>query len=177
MSDSFSKTHNASHGLLDALQPNTILLGERSYEAATRLMIEQAQKELLIFDPNLSRGDYQGSAVVEALRQFLAKSRSNKLVIVVHDQSFMVERCARLLNLLKVYGHLITVYETVDTAKTALDAFILADKSHYLRRFHIDQARFKYVFDDIVETNALYERYEQLVDGATVASLSTHVGL
>ena len=177
MSEDFNKTHNASHGLLDTLQPNVILLGERSFEAATLLIIQRAEKELLIFDPNLSRGDYQSAAVTDALRSFLAKSRANKLTIVVHDKSFIAERCARLLNLLKIYSHSITIYETADTAKNALDAFILADKSHYLRRFHIDQARFKYVFDDVAETNALLERYEELVDGATISSLSTHVGL
>ena len=79
MSDALNKPHNASHGLLDALQPNTILLGERSYEAATLMLIERAEKELLIFDPNLSRGDYQGSAVTEALRQFLAKSKLSSI--------------------------------------------------------------------------------------------------
>ena len=177
MSDALNKPHNASHGLLDALQPNTILLGERSYEAATLMLIERAEKELLIFDPNLSRGDYQGSTVTEALRQFLAKSPANKLVIVVHDKSFIAERCARLLNLLKIYGHAVTIYETANSSKTALDAFVLADKSHYLHRFHIDHARFKYVFDGVAETNALIERYEQLVDGATESSLSAHVGL
>ena len=177
MSDTLNKPHNASHGLLNALQPDTILLGERNYDAATLMVIKRAEKELLIFDPNLSRGDYQGSAVTEALRQFLAKSPANKLVIVVHDKSFIAERCARLLNLLKVYGHVVTIYETANSSKTALDAFVLADKSHYLRRFHVDQARFKYVFDDVAETNALLERYEQIVDGATVSSLSTHVGL
>lgn len=177
MNDSFGQAHNASHGLLDTLQPNTILLGERNYETATLLIIQHANKELLIFDPNLSRGDYQGRSVIEALRVFLAKSPANKLVIVVHDKSFIEEHCTRLLNLLNTYGHVITIYETAEIAKSALDAFVLADKCHYLRRFHIDQARFKYVFDDMAETNTLMERYEQLVDGAKILSLSGHLGL
>ena len=50
MNDALNKPHYASHGLLDALQPNTILLGERSYEEATLLVIGRAEKELLIFD-------------------------------------------------------------------------------------------------------------------------------
>lgn len=177
MNEDFVKPYTAHYGLLDTLQPNKILFGERNYEAATLQLIQHANKELLIFDPNLSRGDYQSSAVAEALRSFLAKSPANKLVIVVHDKSFIAERCVRLLILLKTYGHVITIYETTEIAKTAHDAFVLADKCRYLRRFHIDQPRFKYAFDDVAETNALLERYEQIVDGATLSSLSAPVGL
>ena len=70
-----------------------------------------------------------------------------------------------------------TVYETNDTAKVAKDCFVIADKRHYLRRFHIDQARFKYAFDDETEAANLLMRFSELLDETTESVSATKLGL
>ena len=168
------KTKNSA---AEELKPDTIILGERLYEAATELLITKAEQELLIFDPDLSRGGYQSLNCFEALRSFLAQDKQNRLIIVLHEADFFTERCPRLQNLLKTYSHATDIYVTDDSARVAQDAFVLADKAHYLHRFHIDQARFKYVLNDEVAAKPLLERFGQLLEATSSAVFTTTTGL
>jgi predicted nuclease with TOPRIM domain len=54
------------------------------------------------------------------------------------------------------------VHVTNQSAKHAKDCFILADGKHYIKRIHIDQARFKYAYDDAVNVKALRTRFDEL---------------
>ncbi|HLD10021.1 MAG TPA: hypothetical protein VJB68_08255 [Methylophilaceae bacterium] len=167
----------AKDSAAEELKPDTIILGERLYEAATELLIAKANRELLIFDPDLSRGGYQSLSCSEALRNFLAKDKQNRLIIVLHEADFFTERCPRLQDLLKTYSNAIDIYLTDDNARVAQDAFVLADKAHYLHRFHIDQSRFKYVLDNAVATKPLLERFDQLLETTSTAIFATTTGL
>jgi hypothetical protein len=169
--------NKVKNSAVEELKPGTIILGERLYEAATELLIARAKRELLIFDPDLSRGGYQSLNGFEALRSFLSQDEQNRLIIVLHEADFFTERCPRLQDLLKTYSYAITIYVTDDSARVAQDAFILADKAHYLHRFHIGQARFKYVLDDEVATKPLLERFEQLLEATGSAVFATTTGL
>ena len=54
---------------------------------------------------------------------------------------------------------------------------MIADKRHYVRRFHIDQARFKYVLNDAEECANLSMRFDELLDETTEAVSATKLGL
>jgi hypothetical protein len=164
-------------GASNELKPDLILLGERAFEAATLLMITTGQRELLIFDPDLSRGGYQSLRCYEALRDFLSKGRQNRLTIVLHDSAFFSGSCPRLQRLFQTYSHSISVYLTDESAHVAQDAFALVDGKHYLHRFHINQARFKYVLDDEVAIRPLQERFDQLLDSTSSEIFPTFTGL
>lgn len=159
------------------LAPNTIILGERNYEAALDLVIAQAENELLIFDQNFVRGDYASSRRFDLLFAFLSKDNVSKLTIILQNTEYFIQYCPRLFELLKNYGHKMVVYETNDNAKVAKDCFVIADKQHYLRRFHIDQARFKYAFNDVEECANLGMRFDELLDETTEAVSATKLGL
>ncbi len=159
------------------LKPNTIILGERNYEAALNLVIAKAQNELLIFDQNFIRGDYTSAGRFELLFEFLSKNDLSKLTIILQSTEHFVNNSPRLFELLKLYGHKMTVFETNDAAKVAKDCFIIADKRHYCRRFHIDQARFKYTFDDEETCASLNMRFEELLEETTEAVSVTKLGL
>ncbi len=159
------------------LKPNIVLLGERDYEAALSFVIAKAQKELLIFDQDLSCGDYASLQRHELLQQFLSDNPLSKLTIIVQNSQFFVNNCPKLFDLLKLYGHKMTVLETNDNAKIAKDCFVIADKSHYVRRFHIDQARFKFALDDAEECANLHMRFDELMDETAEAVSATKLGL
>ncbi len=161
----------------DQLAQNTILLGEWDYQTAINTVIAQAERELLIFDQDLARGDYASIKRTELIRTFLAKSRSNKLTVVVHDASYFMQSCPRLFGLLEIYGHSMTVYQTNEEAKVAKDCFVIADQSHYIRRFHIDQARFKYALNDIDTSAMLNMRFEELLQATSHTISPTSLGL
>ena len=159
------------------LIPDTIILGERNYEAALNLVIAKAQNELLIFDQDFVRGDYASTARFELLFDFLSHNELSKLTFILQSTQHFVNNSPRLFELLKLYGHKMTVFETNDAAKVAKDCFVIADKRHYCRRFHIDQARFKYAFDDEETCASLNMRFEELFEETTEALSVTKLGL
>jgi hypothetical protein len=159
------------------LKPNTIILGERDYEAALDLLIASAENELLIFDQDFVRGDYASQRRFELLFEFLNKNSLSKLTIILQNTTHFVQNCPRLFELLKLYGHQMVVFETNDNAKIAKDCFMIADKRHYCRRFHIDQARFKFAMDDLEECANLNMRFDELLEEITEAVSVTKLGL
>lgn len=163
--------------MTNELKPDTIVLGERNYEAALDLVITEAKDELLIFDQDFVRGNYASQQRFELLFAFLSNNNLSKLTIILQNSTHFVQNCPRLFELLKLYGHKMTVFETNDNAKIAKDCFVVADKCHYLRRFHIDQARFKFAFDDEIESANLLMRFGELLDETTDAVSSTKLGL
>lgn len=159
------------------LAPNTIILGERNYDAALDIVIAHAENELLIFDQDFERGDYVSLQRFEVLSAFLSKDNVSKLTIILQNTDYFIQHCPRLFELLKNYGHKMVVYETNDNAKVAKDCFVIADKQHYVRRFHIDQARFKYALNDVEECANLGMRFDELLDETTEAVSATKLGL
>ncbi len=159
------------------LAPDTIILGERNYVAALDIVIANAENELLIFDQDLQRGDYAGTKRFELLAAFLSKNDLSKLTIILQDNEHFIQHCPRLFGLLKNYGHKMVVYETNDNAKIAKDCFVIADKQHYVRRFHIDQARFKYALNELEECTNLGMRFDELLDETAEAVSATKLGL
>lgn len=153
------------------LIPNQVVLGERNYEAALNLVIARAESELLIFDHDFSRGGYTSLKRFELLNGFLAKSLDknvkNKLSIILLDIDYFTQYCPKLFSLLEKYGHLITVYKTNQTAKIAQDCFVIADKQHVIRRFNINQPRFKFMFDDEALAAQLNTRFNELLAETT----------
>ena len=163
--------------MADKLKPDTIILGERNYEAALDLVIVRAESELLIFDQDFVHGDYASQSRYALLFAFLSKNDLNKLTIILQNTAHFANNCPRLFELLKLFGHKMTVYETNDVAKIAKDCFVIADKRHYLRRFHIDQARFKYAFDDEIEAANLLMRFDELLEETSEEISVTRLGL
>ena len=159
------------------LAPNKIILGERNYEAALDSVIAQAKNELLIFDQDFERGDYASLKRFELLFEFLSKNNLSKLTIILQNTEHFIQRCPRLFELLTLYSHKMVVFETNDSAKVAKDCFVIADKTHYVRRFHIDQARFKYALNDVEECASLSMRFDELSEETTEAVSATKLGL
>lgn len=159
------------------LKPNTIFLGERDYQTALDLVIARAENELLIFDQDFTHGDYASTKRYALIRDFLSNNPLSKLTVILQNAEHFVSNCPRLYGLLKLYDHKMVVYKTNDVAKIAKDCFVIADKQHYLRRFHIDQARFKFAFDDEVEAANLLTRFEELLDETTETVSATKLGL
>ncbi len=154
------------------LEPNRIITGEELYSEAINIILASAQRELLVFDQDLRHGGFASQAKYELLREFLAKNINSQLTIILQDTSYFQEKCPRLYSLLVTYGHKMTVCVTNDTVKHAKDCFILADGKHYIKRIHIDQARFKYALDDPASVKLLHSRFGELKE-AILDTVST----
>ncbi len=160
-----------------ALTPNTIMLGERLYAQAIELVIQQAQKTLHIFDQDFSHGDFASILRHQSLQQFLSRDMHTALIIVLHHSEYLTTHCPRLMELLTTYGNKMTIYITNDSAKVAKDCFVIADDLHYVKRIHIDQARFKYALDDAETCASLRMRFNEILEETSHTLSPTLLGL
>lgn len=161
----------------DELVPDKILNGEQLFEAAIDVVCKEARRELRIFDKDLANGGYASIKRYEILKDFLAGQRRGRLIILLHDPSHLTGRCPRLLELARIYSHSMTIHQTGDEAQTAQDSFVIADDTHYLHRFHIDHARFRYRLDDPGAVQPLRERFDQIMETSTHSVSTTTLGL
>ncbi len=159
------------------LIPNQLIVGERLYAEAINIVLANAQHDLLIFDQDLSHGDFSSLQKHDLLQQFLSKNVNSRLTIILQDTSFFHDKCLRLFNLLNVYRHKMTVYETNQSVKHSKDCFVLADDQHYVKRIHIDQARFKYGLNDLESAGLLNTRFKELLEATQDTVTITKLGL
>lgn len=169
-------THNDTTGETKLIQ-NEIIVGEQHYAEAINIILASAERELLIFDQDFSHGDFASKQKYALFQQFLNKSPSNHLTIVLQNTAFFQEKCPRLLDLLSIYGHKMTVYETNGSVKHAKDCFILADDQHYIKRIHIDQARFRFGLNDLATASLLNTRFKELLEATHDMVSMTKLGL
>ncbi len=145
-----------------ALIPDTIIVGEQLYNEAINFILENAQRELLIFDQDLSHGDFASLEKYNLLYRFLNANIASQLKIILQDASFFQAKCPRLCNLFEVYGHKMSVHVTNASVRHIKECFILADGKNYIKRIHIDQTRFKYAVNDVANAEVLNNRFAEL---------------
>lgn len=159
------------------LMPDQIIHGEQSYDAAINLILSKAQHQLLIFDQDLSRGDFASLEKYQLLENFLTANVASVLTIILQNTDYFQQKCPRLNVLLKVYQHKMAVYVTDGSVKNIKECFIVADSEHYIKRIHIDQARFRYGFNDKVTTEILHNRFLELKTAVQHRISTTTLGL
>lgn len=168
-----AQTNNAN----DTLPTDTVLIGEDLYNQAMTLILARATADIVLFDQDLKTGQFNTQQRYQQIQQFLAKPNTN-LTIILHDANYFTSQCPKLFDLLKMYGHKMTVHTTSSrAARVAKDCFILVDQQHYIRRVHIDHARFKYDFDAPMTTNSLLMRFNELMEETKHKISATKLGL
>lgn len=83
----------------NTLAPNKIMVGEHLYSEAISLILANAQHELLIFDQDLSHGNFASLEKYELLQQFLSSNITSHLNIILQNTAFYQEKCPRLFGL------------------------------------------------------------------------------
>lgn len=161
----------------DTLIEDRVVMGERNFEAAIKIMLSRGQQTLKIFHPDLRVGNFQSRETAELIQTFLSGGRHRQLTIILHDAEFLASNCPHLINLLKTYGHTMKAYLTASHEHVAQDILVLADASDYLHRFHVQQARFRYVLDNPVAASPLHQRFQELLEATTSTFSTTPLGL
>jgi hypothetical protein len=130
--------------------------------AAIDTLIGLAQERIRVFDVDLSRTGWNSAARADALSQFLRVTRHGRLDIIVHDTSWIETSCARLITLLRRYGHAMTIYKTGPGARGAMDPLVIVDDQHFLHRYHIQQPRATLAIAMPVAARPLVTRFEEI---------------
>jgi hypothetical protein len=155
---------------------HTPLLGHAQYEAAIDAVLARANATIRIFDQALGSA-YNSTRRTDLLRNFFLASRRNSLHIALHDTSTLDRACPRLLGLLRLYGHAISIHETRPAAKSVYDPFMIVDDCCFVHRFHFDEMRGLCVHDDPAATQPFVERFSEIWEESSAAVSATTLGL
>ena len=152
------------------------IFGNAEYEAAIDTILGKASGRICIFDHALGK-EYNSLHRSDLLRHFLLASRRNSLQIVLHDVQTMDRNCPRILNLLRTYGHAISIHETHPTARSVYDPFVIVDDRCFVHRFHFDEMRGLCALDDPIGTHTFIERFSEIWEASSPAVFATTLGL
>lgn len=153
------------------------LEGPQEFEQAINTIIRQARRQLRIFDYDLRNEGYNSPERFELLQNFLLGSRSNTLIIVLHDTRYLTSECPRMMNLIRQFSHAISIFQTTAEARVATDPFIIADDDHFLHRFHYDHPRAALSLNDKEATLNLVRRFNEILELSEPAAPPTTLGL
>jgi hypothetical protein len=155
---------------------HTPLLGDTEYDAALDTVLTKARRSIRIFEHTLGRG-YNSPQRFEMLRRFLLVNPRNRLQIVVHEPRAIDRNCPRILILLRLHSHSISIHETHSNAKSVYDPFTVVDDHSFVHRFHFDEMRGLLALDDPIGTHALAERFDEIWEASSATVSATTIGL
>ncbi len=149
----------------------------REYVEALDQLLPLAQRALRIFDPDLESLGLHTEERCRALREFLLRSRNNRVYIALHDTDFVARRAPRLLNLIGTFSGSLLVNRTEGDAARVQDCFVLCDELHFVRRRVASQPRGALYLNDPREGNGMRERFDEIWQSSTPAVSATQSGL
>ncbi len=155
----------------------TLLTTRQEYLAAADQLLATAERELLVFDPDLVMLDFNSPPRIEMLRRLLAANRNHRVRIALHDVAHVNTRCSRLLGLISIFPAGLVIQCTQGEASRAQDCFVIADHNNLVRRPAAAQSRGVLLLDDPTETHAMRDRFEQIWESSYIAVSATKTGL
>ena len=164
--------------LADEPSPQRRLITTRTeYQEAIDLLLPMAQRELRVFDPDLSDLRMHVPERIVLLRDFLSRGRNNRLYISVHKTEFIEQRTPRLLHLLGLFAANIFIQRTLGDAARVQDCFILCDETHMVRRPVAAQPRGVIITDDLIEGAKMRDRFDQIWESSELGVSANTSGL
>jgi glycerophosphoryl diester phosphodiesterase len=124
-------------------------------------LIGLAQQRIQLFDIDLAQGGWSDATRADALARFL-RQRNARLDVIVHDTRWIEATAPRFVQLLRQFGHAMTLYKTGAEARTAMDPLLIVDQRHFLHRFHIDRPRAGVAVDMPQAARPLVARFEEI---------------
>ena len=155
----------------------SLLSTRKEYRDGFERLIELAERELRIFDGDLSDLEINSPQKSGLLRAFLLRGRNTRLYIAVHDPDYVRKYCPRLMDLLRQFGDRMFIHQTAGEAARVQDCFVLADKLHFVRRPVRAQARGSFRLDDEHESLGMHLRFSEIWDSSFPAVAATTAGL
>ena len=145
--------------------------------AAIDELIGLARHHIRVFDQDLSQTGWNSAVRADRLSAFLSDVRGRRLDIIVHDTRYLESWCPRMMNLLRNYGHVMSIYQTGAEAKIATDPLMIVDGVHYLHRFHFEQPRAAFGVNQPEQTQPLASRFEEIWASGEPGLSGTVLGL
>ena len=136
-----------------------------------------AERTIRIFDISLSNRGFNSPARAAALREFLVRGRSHRILIALHETELLERENPRLLTLLRQFPMSIEIHRTLAQARNATDPFILADDHSVWHQLHVEQPRAVVAVHSPADTLPISQRFEEIWDLSEPAVSATTLGL
>lgn len=141
----------------------TLLTSYGEYDAAVDLILSRAERQLDIFDYDLSLLKLDQPSRNAALSRLLSM-QNHAIRIVVIDAPSVVTHHPRLLGLVERHGRRLQLIEADPKLRELTDSMVIADDAHALIRFHRLQARSKMLEDECDEVRPYQRRFAEILD-------------
>jgi len=140
-------------------------------------VIAVAERTIRIFDISLSNRGFNSPARAAALREFLVRGRSHRLLIALHETDLLERENPRLLILLRQFPMSSEIHRTLAQARNATDPFILADDHSLWHQLHVEQPRAVMALHSPADTLPIAQRFDEIWDLSEPAVSATTLGL
>lgn len=156
---------------------HTTLDGNADYIAALDTLCGLAQHELVVFEKNYENTGFNSEARYDTLRSFLLANPNNRLQLLAHSTTHLVQYCPRVMLLLKQFAHSMHIYQTPPHLQHVSEPFAVADQTHYVRRFHFDDPRGILGQNDPQGARTLHSRFVEMWASSHPGASATTIGL
>jgi hypothetical protein len=156
---------------------HTKLDGNADYIGALDKLCALAQHELIVFEKNYENTGFNSEARYNTLRAFLLASPNNRLHLLAHSTTHLVQHCPRIMMLLQQFAHSMHIYQTPPHLQRVSEPFAVADQVHYVRRFHFDDPRGMLAQDDPEGARMLHARFQEMWAASHPGAAATTIGL
>jgi hypothetical protein len=153
------------------------VFGSAESLAAIDEVIACAHQAIRVFDPSLARRGFDTPARAEKLRDFLVAGRSHRLLIALHEPDALARDCPRLMMLLRQFPMQIEVHRTLAQARSASDAFVLADDHSVWHQLHVTQPRAIVAVHSPLDALPIAQRFDEIWELSEAAVSATTLGL
>ena len=140
-------------------------------------VISVAERTIRIFDISLSNRGFNSPARAAALREFLVRGRSHRILIALHETELLERESPRLLALLRQFPMSIEIHRTLAQARNATDPFVLADDHSVWHQLHVEQPRAVVAVHSPADTLPIAQRFEEIWELSEPAVSATTLGL
>lgn len=145
--------------------------------AALDEIIGLARRSIQVFDVDLSEGGWNGAERAARIGAFLRARRDATLQIIVHDTRWIEGSCPRLTQLLRHYGHAMTILRTGPDARGIMDPLTIVDGRHLLHRFHVEHPNAELAIEQPRLARPFVERFEEIWASGEPGLNATVLGL
>ena len=147
------------------------------YHAAVDRLLEQAGRELRIFDPDLAALRLSDPERIASFEKFLLASRTRRIYIVLHDTEHLTRQLPRMMSLIGRFAHAVQINRTHEEIRELQDSFMVVDASHYVRRPVAKFFRGAIGLGDDAEAQAMRGRFLEIWAASFPAVSSSVAGL
>lgn len=112
-----------------------------AYANALDTLLAGAKREICIYDWDLSDGGYANPERIQLLTDFCKRDRYRRLRVLLADDFWLKNYAGQLMQLLKVWGHILQVRLRETEPPPLRDTFVLVDEYGALKRFDNDAYR------------------------------------